>query len=88
MKNIGELDASGYGIMVFSPERYNQFLKGRKCRARKNLDYFNKNKEVFFDLIRAWKSELQLALNMINNGNKAKPHAVRTVGGKEIRLRF
>ena len=32
-----------------------------------------------------WKSELHLALNMIINGNKAKPHTVRTVGGKEIR---
>jgi len=53
MKNIGELDASGYGIMVFSPEKYNQFLKDRKCRARKYIDYFDKNKELFFDLIRA-----------------------------------
>ena len=53
MKNIGELDASGYGIMVFSPEKFNQFLKDRKCRARKYLDYFDKHREVFFDLIRA-----------------------------------
>jgi len=52
MKNLGELDAYGYGIMVFSPEKFNQFLKFRKCRAKKYLSYFDKNKEVFFDLIK------------------------------------
>ena len=53
MKNLGELTAFGYGIMVFSPERFNQFLKDRKCKAKKYLTYFDKNKEIFFDLIKA-----------------------------------
>ena len=53
MTNLGELKAYGYGIMVFSPEKFNQFLKDRKCRARKYLTYFDNNKEVFFDLIKA-----------------------------------
>jgi hypothetical protein len=53
MKNLGELKAYGYGIMIFSPEKFNQFLKDRKCRAKKYLTYFDKNKETFFDLIKA-----------------------------------
>ena len=53
MKKLGELEAYGYGIMVFSPEKLNQFMKDRKCRAKKYLTYLDKNKEVFFDLIKA-----------------------------------
>ena len=53
MKNLGELSADGYGIILFSPEKFNHFLKTRKCRAKKYLTYFDKNKEVFFDLVKA-----------------------------------
>lgn len=53
MKNIGALQAGGYGIMVFSPDKLNRFLKDRKCRAKKYISYFDKNKEVFYDLVKA-----------------------------------
>lgn len=53
MKNIGALEAGGYGIMLFSPAKLNGFLKSKKCRAKKYLTYFNKNKDVFFDSIKA-----------------------------------
>ncbi|MGI4874130.1 MAG: hypothetical protein ACRYFX_23465 [Janthinobacterium lividum] len=53
LANLGELAADGYGIAVFSPAAFNSFLEERKCRARKYITYFDKNKQLFFDLIKA-----------------------------------
>ncbi|MEN7547195.1 hypothetical protein AAG747_04705 [Rapidithrix thailandica] len=55
MKNIGDLSADGYGIMIFSPYIFNEYLKLKKCRAKKFLSYFDKNKEFFYQTIKDGK---------------------------------
>lgn len=55
MKNIGDLSADGYGIMIFSTDVFNEYLKSKKCRAKKFLSYFDKNKEFFFQTIKDGK---------------------------------
>jgi len=55
MKNIGDLCADGYGIMIFSPDVFNEYLKTKKCRAKKLISYFDKNKEFFYQTIKDGK---------------------------------
>jgi hypothetical protein len=52
MKSIGELSAFEYGIMVFSPGLFNEYIKQNKIKAKKYISYFNKNKEVFYKIIK------------------------------------
>ena len=53
MKNIGEFSADGYGMSIISTDLFTEYLKNKRCRAKKILSYFDKNKELFFDSIRA-----------------------------------
>ncbi len=55
MKNIGEFSADGYGMSIISTDLLTEYLKNKKCRAKKLLSYFNKNKELFFDSIKDGK---------------------------------
>ncbi len=55
MRNIGDLSADSYGIMIFAPDLFNEYLKEKKIRARKFLSYFDRNKEVFFSFIKDGK---------------------------------
>ncbi len=52
MKNIGDLSAESYGIMIFPPILFNEYLKLHKIRARKFISYFDKNKDFFFSSIK------------------------------------
>ena len=52
MKNIGELDAMGYGIIIFSTDLFNEYLKQKKWKAKKYISWFNKNKEQFHQIIK------------------------------------
>ncbi len=55
MKNIGEFSADGYGMSIISTDLLTEYLKNKKCRAKKLISYFNKNKELFFDSIKDGK---------------------------------
>jgi hypothetical protein len=52
MTLIGELEANGYGIMVFSPDLFSEYIKNNKWRARKYITFFNNNKDKFFQIIK------------------------------------
>ncbi|MDR1316510.1 MAG: hypothetical protein LBK13_06510 [Spirochaetales bacterium] len=52
MVNIGDLSADGYGMMVFSTDLFNEYVKNKKWRAKKYLSFFDKNKECFYQIIK------------------------------------
>ena len=41
MIQLGELHPAGYGMFVYSPDVFVNFLKAEQCRARKLLTYFD-----------------------------------------------
>lgn len=51
MIQLEELHPAGYGMFVYSPDVFVNFLKTEKCRARKLLTYFDKHRDVFFRAI-------------------------------------
>ena len=51
MIQLEELHPAGYGMFVYSPDVFVNFLKAEKCRARKLLTYFDKHRDVFFRAI-------------------------------------
>lgn len=51
MIQLEELHPTGYGMFVYSPDVFVDFLKAEKCRARKLLTYFDKHRDVFFRAI-------------------------------------
>ena len=51
MIQLEELHPAGYGMFVYSPDVFVNFLKAEKCRARKLLTYFDKHRAVFFRAI-------------------------------------
>ncbi len=55
MKNIGDLSADDYGIMIFAPSIFNEYLKLNKIKAKKFLSYFDKNKALFYQAIKDGK---------------------------------
>lgn len=40
MIQLEELHPAGYGLFVYSPDVFVNFLKAERCRARKLLTYF------------------------------------------------
>lgn len=52
MIELNEIEPYGYGMFLYSPDVLTDFLKARKCRAKKLLTYFDKNKNVFFESIK------------------------------------
>jgi hypothetical protein len=52
MTLIGELEAEDYGIMVFSPDLFGEYIKNNKWRAKKYITFFNNNKDKFFQIIK------------------------------------
>jgi hypothetical protein len=52
MVNIGDLSADGYGMMVFSTDLFNEYIKTKKWKAKKYLSFFDKNKEYFYQIIK------------------------------------
>ena len=51
MIQLEEPHPAGYGMFVYSPDVFVNFLKTEKCRARKPLTYFDKHRDVFFRAI-------------------------------------
>ena len=52
MINIGTLSADEYGIMIFSTEKFNEYIKSKKWNAKKYLSWFDKNKDCFYQIIK------------------------------------
>ena len=52
MINIGDLSANDYGIMLFSTDSFNEYVKNKKWKAKKFLSWFDKNKNDFFQIIK------------------------------------
>lgn len=50
---MGEL--GGYGFALFEPRDLSEFLKERKCRAKKLLSRWNAHKQLFYDAIKSAK---------------------------------
>lgn len=52
MIELNEIRPYGYGMFLYSPDVLTDFLKEKKCRAKKLLTYFDKNKNVFLSLLK------------------------------------
>ena len=46
---LGELSADGYGFALLDVRDLSEFLKERKCRAKKLLSYWDAHKQLFYD---------------------------------------
>lgn len=52
---MGELSADGYGFALLDVRDLSEFLKERKCRAKKLLSYWDAHKQLFYDAIKSAK---------------------------------
>ena len=52
---LGELSADGYGFALLEPRDLSEFLKERKCRAKKLLSYWDAHKQLFYDAVKGAK---------------------------------
>ena len=66
---MGELSTDGYGFALLDVRDLSEFLKERKCRAKKLLSYWDAHKQLFYDAVK---------------GAKALPFYPLTVRGYEI----
>lgn len=53
---MGELSADGYGFALLEPRDLSEFLKERKCRAKKLLSYWDAHKQLFYDAVKGAKA--------------------------------
>ena len=53
---MGKLSADGYGFALLEPRDLSEFLKKRKCRAKKLLSYWNAHKQLFYDVVKGAKA--------------------------------
>ena len=53
---MGELSADGYGFALLDVRDLSEFLKERKCRAKKLLSYQDAHKQLFYDAIKGAKA--------------------------------
>ena len=53
---LGELSADGYGFALLDVHDLSEFLKERKCRAKKLLSYWNAHKQLFYDAVKGAKA--------------------------------
>lgn len=51
---MGEL--GGYGFALLEPRDLSEFLKERKCRAKKLLSYWDAYKQLFYDAVKSAKA--------------------------------
>lgn len=51
---MGEL--GGYGLALIDVRDLSEFLKERKCRAKKLLSYWDAHKQLFYDAIKGAKA--------------------------------
>ena len=53
---LGELSADGYGFALLDVRDLSEFLKERKCRAKKLLSYWDAHKQLFYDAVKGAKA--------------------------------
>ena len=53
---MGELSADGYGFALLDVRDLSEFLKERKCRAKKLLRYWDAHKQLFYDAVKGAKA--------------------------------
>lgn len=53
---MGELSADGYGFALLDVRDLSEFLKERKCRAKKLLSYWDAHKQLFYDAVKGAKA--------------------------------
>ena len=53
---LGELSADGYGFVLLDVRDLSEFLKERKCRAKKLLSYWDAHKQLFYDAVKGAKA--------------------------------
>jgi len=53
---LGELSADGYGFALPDVRDLSEFLKERKCRAKKLLSYWDAHKQLFYDAVKGAKA--------------------------------
>jgi len=63
MKSIGELFVDGYGIMIFSADFLNEYVKKNHWKSKRILTFFNKNKDKYYQTI---KDGILLPFNKIS----------------------
>lgn len=53
---MGELSADGYGFVLLDVRDLSEFLKERKCIAKKLLSYWDAHKQLFYDSVKGAKA--------------------------------
>ena len=53
---LGELSADGYGFVLLDVRDLSEFLKERKCIAKKLLSYWDAHKQLFYDSVKGAKA--------------------------------
>ena len=43
IKELNSIYAFGYGLFIYSPSTFNEWMQEKKCRAKKMLSYFDKH---------------------------------------------
>ena len=51
IKELNSIYAFGYGLFIYSPGTFNEWVKEKKCRAKKMLSYLDKHKDMFLEMI-------------------------------------
>ena len=51
IKELNSIYAFGYGLFIYSPSTFNEWMQEKKCRAKKMLSYLDKHKDMFFEMI-------------------------------------
>ena len=51
IKELNSIYAFGYGLFIYSPSTFNEWMQEKKCRAKKMLSYFDKHKDMFLEMI-------------------------------------
>lgn len=51
IKELNSIYSFGYGLFIYSPSTFNEWMQEKKCRAKKMLSYLDKHKDMFFEMI-------------------------------------
>lgn len=51
IKELNSVYAFGYGLFIYSPSTFNEWMQEKKCRAKKMLSYLDKHKDIFLEMI-------------------------------------
>ena len=51
IKELNSIYAFGYGLFIYSPGTFNEWMQEKKCQAKKMLSYFDMHKDMFLEMI-------------------------------------